>query len=106
MSFFHRCALGYFDPESAVPGMALRAVRPLPRGELDAMLAAHAATPLGARPLAWWVGDALVVEYITPGESRSDLVRAIARATGATVVDVHDRNGELLCTSPPWRADV
>ncbi|HEX3759680.1 MAG TPA: hypothetical protein VHW23_13295 [Kofleriaceae bacterium] len=100
MGFIHRCALGYFAPDSLllVEGVRLRVERPLPR-EVIEPLRSHI-VPIKGRPDAWWEGDLLIVEYIVSytRKDRMEFIREVVRATGCSVVDVNDRK--------PWPIDV
>jgi hypothetical protein len=103
VSFFHRCAVGYFDPAFISVGDQLRAVRSLPRNEVDAIVREHLGEDdlHGARPACFWRDEYVVVEHIALGTipRRVELVRALMNRLGAIAVEII---GDDIVRAEPW----
>jgi hypothetical protein len=104
MSFYHRCAVGFFDPESLAICARLRAVRRLPRDEVEAMVREYLSEDdlQGTRPAYFWRDGYVVVEYIALRSlpRRIELVQEIMKRLGATAVDII---GDDVVRAKPWK---
>lgn len=103
VSFIHRCALGYFAPDSLVVGQRPRLERPLPR-EVVEPLRSHL-VPVADRPDVWWDDGLLIVEYIVLRvlEDRSAFIREVVRATECSVIDI--LGSGAFSGGTPWSMD-
>ena len=102
MSFFHQCAVGFFEPTSLVVGEALRVSRPLERGDVNVLAETYLRydRPMDGRQAMWWDDGYVVVEYIAlrQMDHRVAFVRALMTRTGCDAVDVSGRT----VRATPW----
>src|SRR5262249_5099543 len=103
VSFYHHCAVGFFEPTSLVPGEVLRVVRPLDRREVEPLAKEYlgADRPSDGRRAVWWEDAGyLVVEYVAlrPIDERVAFVQAVMDRTGCDAVDVYGKR----VRGEPW----
>jgi hypothetical protein len=93
MSFFHRCAVGLFEPSSLEIGKHLQVAQPLDRSLIEALARQYdiPISEVGPRAAMRWQEEGyVVIEYIALSvvKDRIQLARALMRATGARV-EIH-----------------
>ncbi|HEX3760887.1 MAG TPA: hypothetical protein VHW23_19450 [Kofleriaceae bacterium] len=103
MSLIHRCALGYFAPDSLVIGRRPRVEQPLPREVVEPLRSYL--VPINDRPDAWWDEDLLIVEYIIARmlRDRRAFIREVVRATECSVIDI--LGSGAFKGGKPWSMD-
>ena len=105
MSFFHRCAVGFFERSSLVCGGTLRVCRPLRPSVVEALAQEYLwdDRPLTGRRSMWWEDDEyVVVEYVALRaiECRVAFIHSLMARTECDAVDV---SGRVVLASP-WAA--
>ena len=68
MSFFHQCAVGFFEPTSLVLGEVLRVSRPLGRDDVEALAETYLRDdrPMDGRQAMWWEDDGCGRVHLRP----------------------------------------